>query len=112
MPIEWPEPFGLVMIEALATGTPVITFERGAAAEIVIDGENGFLVSDVAGMVAAIDRLHEIDPVDCRGSVERFDVATVCAPTRASTRTPSRAPLGDQPRRPVIPALRQTSPFT
>ncbi len=79
MPIEWPEPFGLVMIEALATGTPVIAFERGAAAEIVIDGENGFLVSDVDGMVAAIDRLHEIDPLHCRKSVERFDVATVCA---------------------------------
>ena len=79
MPIEWAEPFGLVMIEALATGTPVIAFDRGAAAEIVIDGENGFLVSDVDGMVAAIDRLHEIDPHHCRGSVERFDVATVCA---------------------------------
>jgi glycosyltransferase involved in cell wall biosynthesis len=79
MPIEWPEPFGLVMIEALVTGTPVIAFERGAASEIVIDGKNGFLVSDVDGMAAAIDRLHEIDPTDCRGSVERFDVATVCA---------------------------------
>jgi glycosyltransferase involved in cell wall biosynthesis len=79
MPIEWPEPFGLVMIEALATGTPVIAFERGAASEIVIDGKNGFLVSDVDGMAAAIDRLHEIEPIDCRGSVERFDVATVCA---------------------------------
>jgi glycosyltransferase involved in cell wall biosynthesis len=79
MPIEWPEPFGLVMIEALATGTPVISFERGAAAEIVIDGENGFLVSDVDGMAAAIDRLHEIDPHRCRTSVERFDVDTVCA---------------------------------
>jgi len=79
MPIEWPEPFGLVMIEALATGTPVISFERGAAAEIVIDGENGFLVQDVDGMSAAIDRLHEIAPDRCRRSVERFDVDTVCA---------------------------------
>jgi glycosyltransferase involved in cell wall biosynthesis len=79
MPIEWAEPFGLVMIEALATGTAVIAFERGAAAEIVIDGEDGFLVSDVDGMVAAIGRLHEIDPRRCRRSVERFDVDTVCA---------------------------------
>jgi len=79
MPIDWAEPFGLVMIEALATGTPVIAFDRGAAAEIVIDGENGFLVSDVDGMAAAIDRLHKIDPHDCRRSVQRFDVATVCA---------------------------------
>ena len=45
----------------------------------MIDGENGFLVSDVDGMAAAIDRLHEIDPRHCRRSVERFDVATVCA---------------------------------
>jgi glycosyltransferase involved in cell wall biosynthesis len=57
----------------------VISFERGAAPEIVIDGKNGFLVPDAAGMAAAIDRLHEIDPIDCRRSVERFDVATVCA---------------------------------
>jgi glycosyltransferase involved in cell wall biosynthesis len=79
MPIAWPEPFGLVMIEALATGTPVIAFDRGAASEIVVDGENGFLVEDVEGMAAAIDRLEEIDARHCRASVERFDVSTVCA---------------------------------
>ena len=79
MPIEWPEPFGLVMIEALATGTPVIAFDRGAASEIVVDGKNGFLVSDVAGMAKAIDRLDEIDSKHCRSSVERFHVAAVCA---------------------------------
>jgi glycosyltransferase involved in cell wall biosynthesis len=79
MPIEWPEPFGLVMIEALATGTPVIAFDRGAASEIVVDGENGFLVEDVEQMAAAIDRLDQIDPHQCRSSVERFDVAAVCA---------------------------------
>ena len=98
MPIEWPEPFGLVMIEALATGTPVIAFDRGAAAEIVIDGENGFLVSDVDGMAAAIERLHEIDSHDCRRSVQRFDVATICAAyervyTDAASRTTSSASL-------------------
>jgi glycosyltransferase involved in cell wall biosynthesis len=80
MPIEWPEPFGLVMVEALATGTPVIAFSRGAAPEIVIDGENGFLVEDVEEMAAAISRLEEIDPRRCRASVaERFDVDSVCA---------------------------------
>jgi glycosyltransferase involved in cell wall biosynthesis len=79
MPIAWPEPFGLVMIEALVTGTPVIAFNRGAASEIVVDGENGFLVEDVEGMAAAIDRLDQIDPHTCRSSVERFSVSTVCA---------------------------------
>ncbi len=80
MPIEWPEPFGLVMVEALAAGTPVIAFDRGAAPEIVTDGENGFLVDDVDGMAAAIPRLAEIDPRRCRESVaERFGVDAVCA---------------------------------
>ena len=97
MPIEWAEPFGLVMIEALATGTPVIAFDRGAAAEIVVDGENGFLVSDVDGMVAAIDRLHEIDPHHCRRSVQPSTSPPSAPPTRMSTPTPSRAP----PRRPT-----------
>ena len=80
MPIEWPEPFGLVMVEALATGTPVIAFDRGAAPEIVEDGETGFIVDDVDAMAAAIGRLDAIDPRRCREAVEaRFGVAAVCA---------------------------------
>ena len=54
MPIRWREPFGMVMVEALACGTPVIAFPEGAAAEIVIDGENGMLVADEAEMARAI----------------------------------------------------------
>lgn len=78
MPIRWPEPFGMVMVEALAAGTPVIAFPEGAAAEIVIDGRNGFLVADEEEMAAAIGRLGEIDPADCRASVAaRYDVRTV-----------------------------------
>ena len=50
MPVSWREPFGMVMVEALACGTPVIAFPEGAAAEIVIDGENGMLVADEAEM--------------------------------------------------------------
>ena len=79
MPVRWPEPFGMVMIEALATGTPVIAFPEGAAAEIVIDGENGMLVSDELQMARAIDQvgaLGAIDPARCRASVaERYDIA-------------------------------------
>ena len=56
MPIRWREPFGMVMVEALACGTPVIAFPEGAAAEIVIDGENGMLVADEAEMARAIHR--------------------------------------------------------
>jgi glycosyltransferase involved in cell wall biosynthesis len=54
MPIRWDEPFGMVIVEALATGTPVIAFPEGAAGEIVIDGYNGRLVDDVAEMAEAV----------------------------------------------------------
>ena len=78
MPIRWSEPFGLVMVEAMVCGTPVIAFPEGAAPEIVIDGENGFLVEDEEAMVEAIGRLDEIDRERCRASVaERFDVPRV-----------------------------------
>ena len=57
MPIRWAEPFGMVMIEAMACGTPVIAFHEGAAPEIVVDGDTGFLVDDEAEMAAAVHRL-------------------------------------------------------
>jgi glycosyltransferase involved in cell wall biosynthesis len=66
-PIDWPEPFGLVMIEAMACGCPVIAFRRGSVPEVVEEGRTGFIVDDVAGAVAAVVRLGEID----RGAVRR-----------------------------------------
>jgi glycosyltransferase involved in cell wall biosynthesis len=75
MPIVWEEPFGLVMAEAQACGTPVIAFGRGASREIVLDGTTGFVVDTSDQMVNGITRLHEIDPAACRRSMEeRFDV--------------------------------------
>ena len=71
LPLAWEEPFGLVMIEAMACGTPVIAFGRGAAPEVIRDGETGFLVCDVEGMIAAIDRLAGIEPARCRAHVEQ-----------------------------------------
>ena len=71
MPIDWPEPFGLVMIEAMACGTPVIAWRRGAAPEIVEDGVTGFLVDDMDGAVAAVGRLGEIDREVVRDRFER-----------------------------------------
>jgi glycosyltransferase involved in cell wall biosynthesis len=80
MPVCWREPFGMVMIEALACGTPVIAFAEGAAAEIVVDTENGFLVADEAGMAEAVKRLGSIDPAKCRASVaDRYDVSITAA---------------------------------
>jgi glycosyltransferase involved in cell wall biosynthesis len=68
-PIRWDEPFGLVMAESMAAGTPCIAFARGAAPEVVVDGVTGFLVDDLDGLVAAVDRLGEIDPAACRAHV-------------------------------------------
>jgi glycosyltransferase involved in cell wall biosynthesis len=79
-PILWPEPFGLVMTEALASGTPVIALRNGSVAEILDDGLTGFICDGIDGMAAAIGRLDEIDPYTCRRVVEeRFSVATMTA---------------------------------
>jgi len=80
MPIRWPEPFGLVMVEAAACGTPVIAFAEGSAPEVVQDGETGFVVDDEHAMAAAIGRLGEIEPSRCRRACEeRFGVPAVVA---------------------------------
>ncbi len=70
-PISWEEPFGLVMIEAMACGTPVIAFARGAAKEIVKDGETGYLVNDIDQMVEAIKKIGSIDRKKCRERIEK-----------------------------------------
>ena len=67
MPILWEEPFGIVMAEAMACGTPVIGFRRGAVPEVVTDGETGFVVDDVDEMTAAVAKVGAID----RGAVRQ-----------------------------------------
>ncbi len=57
VPIDWPEPFGLVMIEAMACGTPVIAFNRGSVPEIIDEGVTGFIVEDETGAIGTVDRL-------------------------------------------------------
>jgi glycosyltransferase involved in cell wall biosynthesis len=74
-PIQWPEPFGLVMIEAMAAGTPVLAFPEGSVPEVVADGLTGFVVNDVDEMVDRLGRIGEIDPAACRQYVaDKFSV--------------------------------------
>ena len=70
MPISWPEPFGLAMIEAMACGTPVIAFNRGSVPEVVEHGRTGFIVADEAGALAAVSRLHELPRSRVRAAFE------------------------------------------
>lgn len=70
-PIDWPEPFGLVMIEAMACGTPVIAFRHGSVPEVIRDGVNGYVVDDVEAAVAAVARLDRIERRRCREEFER-----------------------------------------
>jgi glycosyltransferase involved in cell wall biosynthesis len=71
-PINWPEPFGLVMIEALACGTPVIAYRCGSVPEIIDDGVVGFIVSNVQEAVDAVNKLQQIDRRDCRRHFDRY----------------------------------------
>lgn len=67
---HWEEPFGLVMLESMACGTPVIAIKRGAAPEVIIEGKTGFLVETEDAMVEAVKRVNEVKPEDCRNHVE------------------------------------------
>jgi glycosyltransferase involved in cell wall biosynthesis len=70
-PIAWDEPFGLVVVEALAAGTPVIGMRRASVPELVEHGETGFVVDDPEGMVRAVEQLDVIDRGRCRREAER-----------------------------------------
>jgi len=69
-PIQWQEPFGLVMIEAMACGTPVIAFKKGSVPEVVVNGKTGFVVNNEEGMINAIKKIDQINRKQCRKHVE------------------------------------------
>lgn len=71
-PIQWEEPFGLTTIEAMACGTPVISFKRGAAPEIIQHGKTGYVVNSIAEMITAVTKLDQIDRRACREHVETY----------------------------------------
>jgi len=70
-PINWEEPFGLIMAESMACGTPVIVFDRGSAREVVKDGKTGFVVKNINEAVKAIKKIDQIDRRECRKRVEK-----------------------------------------
>jgi len=79
VPVQWDEPFGIVFVEALACGTPVISCRRGALPEIVEEGRTGLFVDSVPAGVAAVARIPELSRAACRAAVEHRFSAAVCA---------------------------------
>jgi glycosyltransferase involved in cell wall biosynthesis len=78
-PIDWPEPFGLTMVEAMATGTPVIAYRAGSVPEVVVDGVTGFICDSFRDMVDAVAQIPRIDRRACRAHVERCFSAAAMA---------------------------------
>jgi glycosyltransferase involved in cell wall biosynthesis len=79
-PVQWPEPFGLALVEAMAAGTPVVAFPRGSIPELIEDGLTGFVVRSVDEMCAAVARAAALDPTRCRDeAVRRFDARRMVA---------------------------------
>ncbi|MBC7541523.1 MAG: glycosyltransferase family 4 protein [Candidatus Sericytochromatia bacterium] len=90
-PIQMDEPFGMVMIEALACGTPVVALRRGSVSEVLLDGETGFIAETAGGLRYGLTHLHEIDPHRCRADVaERFSIGRMADDYLAAyAKTPS-----------------------
>lgn len=77
-PIQWEEPFGIVMVEAMACGTPVIAFNRGSVPEVIIDGKTGYVVNTLEEMITAVEKIDEIDRNDVRKDCElRFSLPVI-----------------------------------
>jgi glycosyltransferase involved in cell wall biosynthesis len=75
-PIAWPEPFGLVMIESMACGTPVIAFRRGSVSEVMVEGHSGHIVTNVEDAVQAVKKLESFDRRNCRRVFEERFLST------------------------------------
>ena len=101
-PIDWPEPFGLTMIEAMATGTPVVASRAGSVPEVVRHGVTGFICDDVDGMVKAVEDVAHLDRADCRADVDsRFSAEAMTDAYEAVYRILLSAPnaaVGQSPR--------------
>ncbi|MBV9491523.1 MAG: glycosyltransferase family 4 protein [Verrucomicrobia bacterium] len=106
-PVDWPEPFGLVMIEALACGTPVIAFRHGSTPEVLTDGKTGFLVDTMDQAVGAVQRLGDISREACRAEFEeRFSAARMATDYLGLY----RSLLGNRPEGPKSGPVRPPAP--
>jgi glycosyltransferase involved in cell wall biosynthesis len=77
-PIQWGEPFGLVLIESMACGTPVLAINKGSVPEIVIHGKTGLVMDSIDGMIEAVKAIHTINPNDCRSHIkDNFSIASM-----------------------------------
>jgi glycosyltransferase involved in cell wall biosynthesis len=101
-PIDWPEPFGLVMIEALACGTPVLARPRGSVPEVIRDGVTGYICETIDEFVEAVGRIDRIDRRECRAEFERRFTADVMAAQYEGVfeRLAAREPIVPLPLRP------------
>jgi glycosyltransferase involved in cell wall biosynthesis len=84
-PIDWPEPFGLVMIESMACGTPVIAYAGGSVPEVIENGITGFIANSIEESVSAVNRIHTIDRRECRKRFEQRFSSPVMALNYVST---------------------------
>ena len=107
-PIDWPEPFGLVMIEAMACGTPVIAFRCGSTPEVIEDGATGFLVDTLEQAIAAADRAHRLDREAIRARFELRFSATAMARSYLDVYGDllARRPFAEEPLPEVVTPLR------
>lgn len=107
-PIDWPEPFGLVMIEAMACGTPVVAFKCGSTSEVIEDGETGFLVDTMEQAIAAADRARLLDREAIRARFELRFSSTAMARRYLDVygNLLARRPFAEAPLADVVTALR------
>jgi glycosyltransferase involved in cell wall biosynthesis len=84
-PIDWPEPFGLVMIEAMACGTPIIAYDRGSVPEVMENGVTGFIVDEMEQAVEAVGRVRDLNRARCREVFEKRFTASRMASDYVNT---------------------------
>jgi glycosyltransferase involved in cell wall biosynthesis len=108
-PIQWDEPFGMVMIEAMACGTPVVAMRRGAVPEVVVDGITGIVCDDPAELPAAITAARRLSAAECRAHVETcFDAATMVRGYESVYRDVLQPRLPTRHADVVVPVARRT----